>query len=476
MTYNLADFGKFTLGLRLEGGAPFVLEPFQRQLLRDHFSTAVEEVVIIPKKNYKTTTLAALALFHLHETPQPDVPILASSSKQAGIMFRQAEKMVRNSGTPVEGTGYRQTTLKDVYDLQGVRYEIRSGLREIRANGGLLYVVAADTDRLDGVIPSLALVDELHRHKTDENYGILSDGLGPRQGRMVTISTAGTSEASPLGELRRRAHEYAVTRKGRHGRYSSGSFVLHEWALDPDVDDPDNLKHVKWANPAKTQTLAELARRKALPSMRTGRWLRFACGIWTAGDDPEITAAEWDALATDIGGISDGDSVVLAPSVGHSAVIGIASMRPDKKVAVRAEHLPGQAGSSILARTEDAIVALCDRYRVEQVLDPGYGMQRSMELVRARGVPVNEHPYSPARQIAASGTFDRFLQAKDLVHDGDPETRAHVLAAVKKSGVYGEHYIAGDETRAITALAMAVHAVSAFQPEPFIGLPSEVLA
>jgi membrane protease YdiL (CAAX protease family) len=40
------------------------------------------------------------------------------------------------------------------------------------------------------VLPTLALVDELHRHKSGELYGVLADGCGPRNGQVITISTA----------------------------------------------------------------------------------------------------------------------------------------------------------------------------------------------------------------------------------------------------------------------------------------------
>jgi phage terminase large subunit-like protein len=57
-------------------------------------------------------------------------------------------------------------------------------------------VLAADVDTADGVIPTLALVDEMHRHKSAGLYGVFRDGLGARDGQMLTISTAGDNEAA----------------------------------------------------------------------------------------------------------------------------------------------------------------------------------------------------------------------------------------------------------------------------------------
>jgi len=453
LPYGLRGFRRFTKLLVLPSTKRFNLEAFQAFMLRFHFAGVIELVILIPKKNGKTTLLAALALYHLLMIEGAYVAIGAATRDQATYIFDQAAGFVVRSG------------LEAVFDVKG-------GYRRIMLRGQMtsIRVLAGDADTADGVIPTLALVDELHRHRDGDLYGTFRNGLeGEQDGQMITISTAGYTFDSPLGRLLELAKTWPMSqvKKRRVWQAPDKSFALIEWALDPD-DDPDDLKAVKDANPAPWHTKTKLARRHT--TNPPGEWLRFACGIWTAGENPEILPKDWDALEADIGVIKDGDEVVLAPSVGHNAVVAIASVRPDGKVAVRAEHL--EPGGSILARTEDLIVELCERYHVAQVLDPGYGMQRSMQLVEARGVPVVQHPYSTPRQIAATGTFDRFLRSGDLIHDGDVKTRAQVLAATKKGGTMGEHYLTSDATRAITAISQAVHAVTALPaPAPeFIAL------
>jgi Terminase large subunit, ATPase domain len=63
--------------------------------------------------------------------------------------------------------------------------------------GSRMRVLAADVATADGTLPTLALVEELHRHKSPELYTLLRDGLFKRGGRMVTISTAGIKGESP---------------------------------------------------------------------------------------------------------------------------------------------------------------------------------------------------------------------------------------------------------------------------------------
>lgn len=236
----------------------------------------------------------------------------------------------------------------------------------------------------------------------------------------------------------------------------------------------ENLREVWKANPLKAITIPALREKRDTPTMSLSHWRRFVCGQPSSGTEAEILPEDWDALQADIGIVADGDTVVLAPSVGHSAVIGIASLRHDGKVAVRAEHVAPKPGRSIHELTENAIVNLCKRYDVVTVLGPRYGLTRTMELVADRGAPVEDHPYSTPRQIEATATFDRYFRSGDLIHDGDPVTRDHVLAAVKKVGTMGEHYLASDATRAIVAIAQAVHAVTAPTDDLKMILPSEV--
>lgn len=459
MSYDLAAFGRFTRTLTLQQG-PMVLEPFQREILRDHFGPARELVVVIPKKNYKTTTLAALGLFHLREVEQAEVPIVASSREQAGVMFRQAEMLIRNSGT-------KDPDRKDRYLLGGVAYEIRSGYREIRCNGGRLKVLAADADTADGVIPTLALVDELHRAKSGELYGLLADSLGPRDARMVTISTAGATERSPLGDLRARAHELPRTMKGRHLRVQDGAFVLHEWALDPDTDNPENFRTVKMANPAKTQSITELKRRRTSPTMTHGRWLRFACGIWTEGEEPVISGAAWDALKVDIGRVEPGEDVWLSVITGANATIAVVAPRPGGKVAVTAFIYEDLSG----ALTEAELIKLREVYRIREVTHPRAPFLRSAEILTNAGLPMVETPYSVERYVAISATFNRLLLERLLMHDGNPDLRAAALAVTTKEAAKGWHYLQTQRTAPMIAVANACHQATQIPDEaPIFGV------
>lgn len=441
--YSVTDFKAFCARLKLDSGRFMRLEAFQRTILADYFAGARETVVIIPKKNGKTTLLAALALYHLQKTEFAECVIAAASRDQAEILFNQAVKIIRASGLEKE-------------------YDVKTGYREIRYRGDenwRLRVLAADANTADGVIPTLALVDELHRHKSAELYGVFADGLGPRDGQIITISTAGSDPESPLGLMRDQAYEHGVERVGPYRRAAApdGDFVLHEWALE-ETDDLDDMDVVAETNPASWQTAAALERRKRSPSMTPWRWKRFACGIWTDVEEPWITEEDWDAcqgdvdldrakqwtLGVDIGQVFDSSAVVTLGLVDGKLHVRsrIWDPKPNKPVTI------GEVESHVMDEAKSG--------KVLEVAFDQYRFNRSAEVLEEHGLKMSEFPYG--RMVGASNTLHDLIREGKIVHDGDPGLRRHVLAGVAAETDQGWR-ISKKKSRAkidaLVALAMA---------------------
>lgn len=279
----------------LETGEPLELYPEQRTMLGDYFDGARETLILISKKNGKSSLLAALALWHLVTTTDAACYIGASSRDQATILYEQACGYVRRS------------------PILGQYVNVKRGYRELRSasDAGHIRVLAADADTADGVIPTLGLVDELHRQKSSDLYGVFRDGLGARNGQMITISTAGDDEDSPLGRLRAEAlAREGLERTGVYRHVRDAGFALHEWALEIG-EDQDDLNLVKQANPAPWQTLETLRERHDSPSMTPWQWARFACGVWGVGDEPYFDIDVWNELAADGDEIKPGRLITL---------------------------------------------------------------------------------------------------------------------------------------------------------------------
>ena len=453
--FTVPHFREWASGLVLDSDEPWELEPFQAAFVKDLFAGFREAWLVIPEGNAKTTLAGAVALYHAQFKPGAMVPVAASSRDQAQWLYLAAAGFV-----------VRSPSIEKLFRCQ-------EGFRRIRCDsvGSRIQVFAADDRTGDGIIPTLALLEELHRHRSLNLYRTWRGKIEKRNGQLVAISTAGEPDGE-FEEVRRKMREGATSSvtKGAHLRAATKDYVLHEYSV-PEDRSPDNFRDVKKANPLKAITIGQLRRKYESPSMTPWHWRRFVCGMPAGMNEQPIKPEEWDRLRVDIGQIEDGDEVILAPSVGHNAAIAIVAAREDR-VACRVQVLTDDGGS-MLVKTEQAIIELCQRYDVAAIHHPLGAFIRSADLLAGEGLPMVEAPHSVPRLAAASGTFNRMLRSGLLMHDGDPVLRSHVLAATLKTNEAGERYEVSDRSRGLIALVMAVHAVTVFSPEPFVGLPSE---
>ena len=450
---ELGDFAKFCSQLTLDNGKAMVLEPFQRDLLAGYFDGARETVAILPKKSGKTTTIGALALYHCLFGPQAAECVVAAASRdQAGILLRQAKGFIDRSE--------KLRRWLRVKDREILTLDKRARIR----------ILAADADTADGVLPTLAIVDELHRAKSADVYGIFRDGLGPRGGQMITISTAGDTEASVLGELRASARRLDSLRlDGRHRTAHSPDrqFVYHEWALDPD-DDRDDLNLVKLANPASWQTLEELRRRHDSPSMLDWQWARFACGVWMGADSWWISGEDWASLiATDR--IEDGDKVTLGfdgARVGDATAIVLCRLDDGLLEPFRVwEHPAGVKDWQVPGGEVDAAVAdIMDRYRVVRgYFDPPLWFSEIDSWAREFGEQaVMRYFTSRTRMTSAVERFRTDVLTGKLRHTGDPVLTRHVLNAQTREA-RGGYWLVKSRPSSPDKIDCAVAAVLAYE-------------
>jgi phage terminase large subunit-like protein len=420
---EVEQFAAFCGELTLEDDSAMVLEPFQRRMVRDFFAGAIETLILVSKKNGKSSLLAALALYHLLVTVDAECVIAASSRDQATILLRQARGLIRRSPALSRLMTVKQREIVSTVD------------------GGRIRVMASDENTADGVIPTLALVDELHRHKSADLYGVFRDGLGPRAGRMITISTAGDDETSPLGVMRAAAHKLpTVERDGayRYCRNSDGSYVMHEWALEAD-DDLGDMDVVKRANPASWQTVEALRRRHESPSMTPWQWARFACGVWVKGEGSAIQPQDWDALFEDGVEIPAGSPVWVGMDLGWvkdtTALVPLWWEREDRRVIGEPVILEPPGDGTLLddRKIVGALLGLADRFEVLGVVyDPAAGAQQMVQqLEREHDITFVEHSQKSSPMSLADGRLMEAIRRKALVHNGNRVLRQHVLNAVE---------------------------------------------
>jgi phage terminase large subunit-like protein len=415
-----------------ERGRRLTIEPFQRQILADYFAGCREVIVLLSKKNGKTSLFAGLAVWHVVTVPFADVAILAASRDQAGKLLQQL-------------TGYIKRS-------EELRKLLRITQRVVHCDrtDGRVAVMAADSDTLDGWGGTLALVDELARHKSAENFGLLRDGLGPRDGQLVAFSTAGDDEESALGRLRSAAHEMGLevdpdNPKHRHVR--RGRFAFHEWALD-NAEEADDIDQVQLVNPASWLDRAELEARRDSPSMQRWQWQRFTCGLWVAGEESAISPSDWAACAQPGLEIPQGaERVVIGVDLGYTrdcTAVVPAWRAPDGLIVLDAARVLQPPGDGTSIDIED-IVESCHAAAARWpgcafAFDEQYGGMQLLQRVE-REIPTSVHlafPQNPGKMSGAAMGFAELISTRKLRHPDQRELTEHVLAAGTR--FVGEHW------------------------------------
>ena len=144
--------------------------------------------VEVARKNGKTSFAAALSLYMMVLDGEDGAEIYTAATKrdQAKICWTEARNMVGKSPALSNKIARFQSALT-----------MESTLSKMEP-------LAADSDKLDGLNPHFAVVDEYHAHKTDMLYNVLKSATGARRQPMIfTITTAGFDKTSPCFLMRR---------------------------------------------------------------------------------------------------------------------------------------------------------------------------------------------------------------------------------------------------------------------------------
>jgi phage terminase large subunit-like protein len=442
--FSVDHFCKYVEPMVLDSGEPFVLEEFQLEIVADLLSGVAEMLLSLPEGSGKTTLLSSIALYWAEFVPDASIVMAASTRDQALLLLNQARGFVKRT----RGLSARFRT-----------YE---GYRRIdaRRSGGRIQVYSADVGGGDGVIYDLALVDEVHRHKSLELFRTWRGKSNKRPGaQFVSISTAG-EPGSEFEDLRQRARTEApeIVVNDRHIRAASPQMILHDFALRPD-DDVEDLELVKRANPLSTVTVEALQAKRASPSMTVAHWRRFTCNMPTRVDEAAVGEAEWAAALLDCV-IEDGVPCDIGLDIGWkkdaTAIVPLFAVEEGHLLGAPTILSPPRDGSSL--RPEQiyaALEAVHERHQIQRaVFDPSAGGQLiAAWLEDTLDVEVVEHSQKPETMALAAERFLEGLRAGTLKHAGDPDLTRHVMNGVVKELPGGKvRFVRPHESRSSTGL------------------------
>lgn len=170
------------------GGKPVILELWQKALIAAAFGFInkntglrkyTEVLLIVARKNGKSTLSAAVGLYLMIADGEPGAEVYAVATKedQAKIIWKEAKRMVKKS--PALNKRIK-CLVKEIVGLG--RYE-----------DSFFKPVGSDSDTLDGLNVHGACMDEIHAWKDKNLYDVIYDGMTAREQPMLfETTTAGT--------------------------------------------------------------------------------------------------------------------------------------------------------------------------------------------------------------------------------------------------------------------------------------------
>lgn len=257
----------------------------------------VELLCMVPKKNSKTTYVAALGLtaLYLEEAPNRQMLIVAPSQNISERCFGQAQGMIRLDA--------RLDAIFKVQDHLKCITRQRTGTR--------LNVKTFDTSIVTGEIPVLSIIDELHELGKKANAAavmqqIRGGGITMQGGQVLMITTQ--SDEQPAGIWKTELEKARKIRDGKGGVSPILLPVIYEFPKERQRDE------AYWRNPANWNALLPNLGRSIDPAKlladyeNNGRATKDAEQIWASqhlnieigvglGDEGWGGAEFWEARA-----------------------------------------------------------------------------------------------------------------------------------------------------------------------------------
>ena len=235
--------------------------------------------------NGKSPMIAGTAIYCISQLGIKDcnVDVFANSRDQAGIIMQDCEAMI--SSSPVLSKHFK-------CKVKGIFYD----------DGGKIVGHASDARKLDGIRPTIALIDEKHEMRTYRmlNHCVRSLNKAKEKQLMVSISTMGYVLDGPLVDDYRRGDAIL---KGIYPPHVADRELMMIYELDEEDDYNDDSCWIK-ANPSLGVLLnlddlrLTWATSKLVPGLK-GDFLTKQLNIFTKADEASFLDFELLGLNRD---------------------------------------------------------------------------------------------------------------------------------------------------------------------------------
>lgn len=415
----------------------------------------------LPRKNAKSTLLAALIVVFLlfDKDPGAELYSAASSRDQAKIVFDLVGKMFKSDK--------ELSKIVNIYQ-NAINFKNKS-----------YKAVSADVNTNHGGNTNFVCFDELHAQPNRHLFDVLQTSMAAKKEPLfIMITTAGYD----LNSICYEQHEYALNVK--NGIIKDDRYLPVIYAAEKE-DDPFEEATWKKANPnygisVKKEYIKEQAERAKINSAYLNTFLRLHLNIWTSVNTLWIRDEVWKGLGADIdkellkgefayGGLdlsSKSDitafSLIFPPNE-HRNIYA------DKYITLNWFWLPQDKGRDSADKNNnnykqwvkegwieetngnvidydyilERIMQICSYYNVAVIAYDPYNSTQIASKLEDEGIELFQHRQGFVSMNEPTLHFEVLCQRGDLVHNNNPVMRWMVSNGVLLSDTSGKLFKIG---------------------------------
>lgn len=425
-------------------GKEIKLEPWQVFILHTVFSWKTTEgirrfrrvYIEVPRGNGKSSLSSGVALYCLcgDREPGAEVYSFATTRDQAKIVFGDAKEMARQN-----------PKLKRAFDLQVLATSLY-----VPKTNSYFQAKSAEGSTLDGLNTHLAVIDELHAHKTRAVYDVVETSLGKRRNSLMwVITTAGFDTAGICYEVRSFVKQ--ILNKKAQDESQFGIIYGLDEGDDWTSEEALQKANPNWGVSVRPEIITSLQAKAIARPSAANNFKTKHLDVWCSAASSWMDMPAWNMcrrsialsdfegfdcyMGLDLGAKNDLTAKVLVFPVEENGrlnyyVFGTYYAPRAALLKSGNSQYDGWETLGYLKATEGAVTDFnqieadiledCSRFRVKSVAyDPWQATQLATRL-SDNDVPMVEYRNTVQNMSDPMKWLEALVQDKRLIHEGDP--------------------------------------------------------